>query len=288
MGVHPSELSGGLLMLDATESPTLYNGQKTDAFKALELDVKEFNPSVIIIDNASDTYDASEIERARVREFIRLLASLAKYDNAAILLLAHIDKQTAKGGVNSEGYSGSTAWHNSARSRLFLSVKDDGLVLEHQKSNLGLRSESIYMEWTEGGLLKQASAPDEQNIKDLILRLIHEAYTQQNFISTSTNSSSNAYKMLQLSPNYPKALQRQKLYAVIRDLEITGLITKEKYPNVHRNTRIRFALSALGMRQVEANSPNAQPTRKGAVSVLGGVGELPHAENTAPVNEYHE
>lgn len=73
MNISPHELNADLLMLDATESPTLYNGRETDALAALRLDVKEFKPGAVIIDNASDVYDASEIERARVREFIRLV-----------------------------------------------------------------------------------------------------------------------------------------------------------------------------------------------------------------------
>jgi hypothetical protein len=41
-------------------------------------------------------------------------------------------------------YSGSTAWHNSARSRLFMVRNKDGtLTLDHQKNNLGLCHEQI-------------------------------------------------------------------------------------------------------------------------------------------------
>ncbi len=246
MDISPHELSSGLMMLDATESPTLYNGKETSSLKSLRLDVNEFNPGAVFIDNASDTYDANEIERARVREFIRLLASLGKENNAAVLLLAHIDKQTAKGGGSSEGYSGSTAWHNSARSRLFLSAKDDGLILEHQKSNLGLRSEPIYMQWTENGLLAQADAPGGINDRATILRLIGESYSRGEYISPSANATNNAYRVLQLSPEFPKRLSRQGLAAVIRELESNGMVTKETYSNGHRNHRQRYAVGAVG------------------------------------------
>lgn len=247
MNIEPSELNNGLLMLDATERPTLYRDNITTAFVGLQLDVQEFRPGVIIIDNASDTYDSNEIERARVREFIRLLASLGKADNAAVLLLAHIDKQTARGGngnSNSEGYSGSTAWHNSARSRLFLSGKDGELILEHQKSNYGVLSNPIYLRWTDCGLLELADAPGGTDDRALVLRLIAEAYNRGEYISPSANSSANAYKILQLSPEYPKRLSRQSLYAVIRDLETSMTIKREAYSTGHRNTRQRYALSA--------------------------------------------
>ena len=245
MDVLPHELNAGLLMLDATESPTLYNGRGTDALAALRLDVKEFKPGVIIIDNASDTYDANEIERARVREFIRLLASLGKDDNAAVLLLAHIDKQTAKGGGSSEGYSGSTAWHNSARSRLFLSAKDDGLILEHQKSNLGLRADPVFMRWTDAGLLELAEAPGGVDDRATILRLIVEAFDRGEFISPSPNAPNNAYRTLQRSPDYPRRLDRAGLSLLIHDLEQAGLITKESYSTGQRNIRQRYCVRQL-------------------------------------------
>jgi hypothetical protein len=58
-----------------------------------------------------------------------------------------VDKNTSrnKKADGGEGYSGSTAWHNSARSRLFMTRGDDGLLtLEHQKSNLGKRRETYH------------------------------------------------------------------------------------------------------------------------------------------------
>jgi hypothetical protein len=257
MDISPQELDSGLLMLDATDLPTLYNGAATAALAALRLDVEEFNPGVIIIDNASDTFDSNEIERARVREFMRLLASLGKADNAAVLLLAHIDKQAARGGGSTEGYSGSTAWHNSARSRLFLSAKDDGLILEHQKSNLGLRSEPIYLRWTEGGLLELANAPGGMDDRATILRLIGESYRRGEFISPSPNSSSNAYKVLHISLGYPWQLSRQGLAALMAELLLGKFIMLESYSTGHRNTRQRYAVgSACGE---SPTPPNTHP-----------------------------
>lgn len=276
MNIRPGELSDGSLVLDATGSPTLYNGAGTPALAALRVDVQEFDPGVIIIDNASDTFDSNEIERARVREFIRLLASLVKENNAAVLLLAHIDKQTAKNGGGGEGYSGSTAWHNSARSRLFLYAKDNGLILEHQKSNLGLRSDPIYMQWIDGGLLANVDAPGGADDRTTILRLIAEAYDRGEFISPASNASNNAYKVLELSPGFPRGLSRQGLSAVIRELESAGMITKENYNNGHRKFKQRYAPSAPSVRQVEPAALNAPPTRKGAACVSGGVGDMAH------------
>lgn len=244
LDIAPHELAGDLLVLDATDNPILFdsNGRPTQAFAALRLDVEEFRPGVVIIDNASDTYAANEIERSKVREFVRLLASLGKADDAAVLLLAHLDKQSARAGGSTEGYSGSTAWHNSARSRLFLSAKDGGLILEHQKSNFGLRSEPIHMNWTEGGLLTQADAPGGTFDRAIIVRMIGEAFARGEYISPSPNSPNNAYRVLQAMPGYPMGLSRTGLSSLMHALEADGVITRERYSTGHRNSRERFAL----------------------------------------------
>ncbi|HVV97943.1 MAG TPA: AAA family ATPase, partial [Rhodanobacteraceae bacterium] len=76
--------------------------------------------SLIVIDNASDAADFDENNRRFVRTFIRRLGRIGRAVDAGVLLLAHIDKNAAKFGAQGNSYSGSTAWHNSVRSRLAL------------------------------------------------------------------------------------------------------------------------------------------------------------------------
>ena len=61
---------------------------------------------------------------------MRALGQVARLTNCAVCLLAHVDKTTSrnKKAEGGEGYSGSTAWHNSARSRIFMTRGDDGLL----------------------------------------------------------------------------------------------------------------------------------------------------------------
>lgn len=248
MGVDLHELAAGLMMLDATENPILYNGAGTSALDALRLDIADSNPGAIIIDNASDAYDANEIERARVREFIRLLAALGKGRDAAVLLLAHVDKNTARDNRSSEGYSGSTAWHNSARSRLFLSSKEGRLTLEHQKSNLGIPSEPIYLAWTTDGLLIQADAPGSFDDLALVLRLLTEAYERGSYVSVAQNSPNNPYAVLSPLPGFPKGLNKEGLKVVMSALEVEGAIMREtiKGPDRHPRNIYRPAAANAG------------------------------------------
>ena len=110
----------------------------------------------ICIDNASDAYAGDEIIRRQVRAFVSGLARLAAEHGAAVLLLVHIDKASAKAGAggDDEAYSGSTGWHNSARSRVTISAnKQDGTTaLRHAKANHGPKRPELPIEF-EGGVL---------------------------------------------------------------------------------------------------------------------------------------
>jgi AAA domain len=158
----PADFDGRLAIVDGTDYPELFSassrseaGDTTGTFEELVKLVEVESFDLIVIDNASDAFDGDEIQRRQVRAFMRTLTRLAKHNTCAILLLAHVDKGTSRphGRENDEGYSGSTAWHNSSRSRLFLR-RNEGEMLElvHQKNNLGRRCEPLKLIWPEGGL----------------------------------------------------------------------------------------------------------------------------------------
>ncbi len=119
--------------------------------------------SLIVLDNASDAADFNENERRHVRHFIRALAKLARDADAGLLLLAHIDKTAARYGSQGESYSGSTAWHNSVRSRLALLAQDGGTVeLVHEKANLTAKAEPCLFAWSADGVLLPTTAQAAQ------------------------------------------------------------------------------------------------------------------------------
>ncbi|MBK8993998.1 MAG: AAA family ATPase [Gammaproteobacteria bacterium] len=86
-GIDPDELVGRLRIFDMTEAdPVLYREDRhgpapTERYLWLRDQIEEFGADVLIVDNASEVYDASEISRPRVREFIRLLSQLMKPRN---------------------------------------------------------------------------------------------------------------------------------------------------------------------------------------------------------------
>jgi RecA-family ATPase len=94
------------------------HGVTTPTYAALAEYIKREGFEVLIVDNASNTFDCDEINRAMVCGFVRSLRKLVPA-TGAVLHLAHVDKLTSRAGnrAGTEAYSGSTAWHNSVRSR---------------------------------------------------------------------------------------------------------------------------------------------------------------------------
>lgn len=236
MGVKACDLNGRVFPLDATAGDArLYadgrtGGQLTQTYSELRDFMRREEIGLVVVDNASDTFDGSEVDRAKVRAFMRALTTLARENNAGCVLLAHVDKGTSRGdrGLNTEGYSGSTAWHNSARSRLFMRPEaDGGLVLEHQKSNLsaGLMP-PLRLVWPKDGIpvLDGAVEPTVKGIADpantkALLRLIHEYSSRGEMIAAAETSPSNAHKKLVHEPNFPKRLKRSELWVLLREAE---------------------------------------------------------------------
>ena len=265
-GIDPDELVGRLRIFDMTEAdPVLYREDRhgpapTERYLWLRDQIEEFGADVLIVDNASDVYDASEISRPRVREFIRLLSQLMKPRNGAVVLLAHVDKSTAKAGGGAEGYSGSTAWNNSVRSRLYLYEQNGAVILEHQKANYGPKADPVRLHWEEGLLLEgdavhQAEPLVEHAKLCAILRLIEEFTARGESIGTSPQSPSNAHRMLKNEKDYPARMPAADLFALLRDAERRRLIEREEYRTQDRKSRERWTLTVKGCAECANSAP---------------------------------
>src|SRR5712664_3769784 len=91
----------------------------TTIFPKLVLQAVELRPKLIVIDPSADVFGGDEINRAQVRKFVSMLRALAMEIDCAVLLLSH---PSLTGMSSGTGTSGSTAWNNSVRSRLYLEV----------------------------------------------------------------------------------------------------------------------------------------------------------------------
>lgn len=303
MGVAVERLEGRLFILDATdEDPTLFaevttagrkEGATTKTYASLRSFAADKEISLLVVDNASDAFDANEIDRARVRGFIRSLARIGKERDAGVLLLAHVDKGTSrKERSDTEGYSGSTAWHNSSRSRLFMTRDEDGsLLLQQQKYNLGKRREPLRLVWSEGGIpaLDEAFGPMVQGIADrghekALLKLIAEFAERGEHVTTATTSRTNAAKLLRHEPGFPR-MRDGEVFNLLRSAERAGYLERISYKGPDRKDRERWALTNAGrafaaLPAATAATPDVtapaqsppEPAATAATSPPGGVG----------------
>lgn len=236
---------------------------------------------LIVIDNASDTYEADENSRRQVRQFIRSLKSLARKNNAGLLLLAHIDKAAAKFGGNGNAYSGSTAWHNSVRSRLALTVEKDGRIsLAQEKLNIGKQLEqSLPLSWQDGVLVPgssneaQSTEAAESINKIAVLTAIEAAIADGEDVPTARSGPKTTQGALERYPDLPDYLRgkrgRDAFYSALTALHRDRKIRIEEFTTASRHVRERFTVDSAPVAPVAPNPPYppaepAHPRRRSA------------------------
>ena len=129
-----------------------------DFYHQLQADVVAWRPDVLILDTLADIYGGSEIDRAQVNRFVKqVLGGLVEPVGASCLVLGHPSV-----GGRTEGRSGSTAWSNAARSRLYLRYPSSAETgnyreLEGMKSNYAPKGLRINVKWERGGFVALSS-----------------------------------------------------------------------------------------------------------------------------------
>jgi KaiC/GvpD/RAD55 family RecA-like ATPase len=104
-------------------------------------------PVLVVLDTLADVYSGNENSRPAVRHFLSLLRRPALDFDLVMLLLGH---PSITGRASGTGESGSTAWNNSVRSRLYLKAgadDDDSRVLETKKANFSKAGGIIGLKW---------------------------------------------------------------------------------------------------------------------------------------------
>lgn len=261
-----SDLQANLTVVDGTESGSLVVERYVDgvreiiATKTFE-QIRELATEVdlVVIDNASDAFDGDENNRRQVRTFIKQLTQLVRGHDGALLLLAHIDKAAARNGSKGDSYSGSTAWHNSARSRIALIKNDKSgqLELHHEKLNLGKRRESpISVHWSAGGVpvpniggVNHAAIQraEEASIDVGVLAALVAANTAGININTAESGPVQAFDKLKSFDELPADIRnaasrdgRRMVRESLTRLQRAGKAVSESYKDGNRHSKTRW------------------------------------------------
>jgi len=105
---------------------------------------------VVMMDPIADLFGGNEIDKQQVTKFMRMLRKRIAFDlGCSLVIAAHPSSDGMRTG---KGTSGSMAWSNSARSRMYFSHdKETGIsTLELMKSNRSKVGESVSLKWVDG------------------------------------------------------------------------------------------------------------------------------------------
>jgi archaellum biogenesis ATPase FlaH len=253
------------------------DGHPTERLQWLADQAVRTRAEVIVIDNASDVFADNENDRTAVRGFMRALNLIAHHTRAAVLLLAHVDKASVRAGAGLDSnttFSGSTAWNNSARSRWAMVREEQGVLLRHEKCNLGPLQEEIRMEFdasakifrrfgtVPGAAAARALVRSSQRVA--VLRLLATAGQRGQRLSMSVKANNNAYVQLRDEPEFPRQLQRPDFFSLLTELQRDGLVQEVEYLNESRKRHKCLELTEVGRMRVAQGSGAAAMWRGGA------------------------
>lgn len=304
LGVALPDLDGWLLVFDGTEADATMaqstpDGLMTTATYAwvgdrIKLDAIE----VLAIDGAADVYAGNENSRSEVKKFIRLLRRLIPR-TGAVVLLAHVNRITAEAGARSEGYSGSTAWHNSVRNRWFLYPERDeegeaaDVILESQKANSARAGAQIRLRWSEaaGLFVVNESVPRTSlerelakiDVRDTIVRMIGEAYDRGDPVPAAAAGPRTTYRVMSAMAGFPESLRgagKARFQRVIEELRQGGRITVAGWRGKDRHT---VNVLVVGNPACGSSATAGTPALRESSGGYGGTisrTELPHSRGT--------
>ena len=159
----------------------------TKLLERLEATLESLTPLLLILDNLADVYCGNENNRSLAKAFIGKLRGLCLRYDCTVMILAH---PSLTGRASGTGESGSTAWSNSVRSRLYLRRDKDGSgyeadknarVLEIMKANYGPPREPFGLRWEDGRFVRRDMPKTFDNVSVADLEAVKEAFKAGNY-----------------------------------------------------------------------------------------------------------
>jgi RecA-family ATPase len=210
---------------------------------------QNLQPGLVIIDTLADTFGGNEIIRNQVRTFINgCLGLICKEIGATVILCGHPSQSGLSSG---SGYSGSTAWNNSVRARLYLTKPDDEdaepteRILSTKKQNYATSDGAIDLYWSHG-MFKPVEKfggvvgnIEKNNHEQVFLKCLDALIERKTVISDSKNSPTYAPKYMAKMPESER-VKVKELERAMLSLYAKGDIVNEQYGPP---SRLRFRIA---------------------------------------------
>lgn len=224
----------------------------TDLFTRLcEEVVQKHRPDLLVLDTSADLFGGDEINRVHVRQFVGMLRGLALDLNVTVVLLSHPSKAGLRDG---DGSSGSTAWNNSVRSRLYLerritfegnrAVETDGniRILRTMKANRAASGGQIVLRYDAGLFVcEQESTIDARDAAHHAQRVflaLLEQFTKESRHVCASPGTTYAPAAFSKHPNAQGVTRSNLERAMNRLLECRRIRVEETGPPSRRRTHL--------------------------------------------------
>jgi archaellum biogenesis ATPase FlaH len=206
-------------------------------------EAKRWRPEQIVIASAANVFGGNENDRVQVTQFISLLTRLAIASGGSVILISH---PSLTGLATQSGISGSTAWHNAVRSRLYLEKPDheSGVrKLSLPKNQYGPDSDrALVLEWRDGLFLPPRTPTDYEKaaamagLDALLKRLMAKHLKLGAKLSTSPDARTYLPNVLASDPergsfkkaDFVAALERAVANGTIKVVTVRPGTTKEQ------------------------------------------------------------
>jgi RecA-family ATPase len=230
-------------------------GKVTALYDAVRDAARNFGAQLVVIDTAADTFGGNENFRIQVRQFVNELRRIALDTDGAIVLTSH---PSVAGIATNTGLSGSTAWGNSVRARLFLTRPPRTVgredeepadlnvrVLRGMKSNYGRTGDAIKLRWVNGVFVAEGQPTGlDRMVADakadrLFLELLGATYQRGEWVSSAPNVRNFAPRRFAEHPQ-ADGLGKKAFQAAMERMLHAGRIKAETYG---RPSEPRFRLA---------------------------------------------
>jgi RecA-family ATPase len=212
--------------------------QTTPLLSELDQAIGDYGIRSLYLDTLADFHSGQENDRAVARQFIGILRGLALRHECPIILLAH---PSLTGMSSGSGLSGSTAWNNSVRSRLYFErVQEDGYEpdpdrrrLSTKKANYGRTGDEWFMRWQGGVFVPEeadtgfGASAASMKARRVFLDMLRK-YTDE---GRNVNANGGPYYAPTIFSKDKRSerVSRSAMVEAMNDLFAAGRITQEEY-----------------------------------------------------------
>jgi RecA-family ATPase len=213
-------------------------GEETPFYRQLEHMIRDTGAQLIIVDTAADTFIGNENIRTQARQFVGALRRLAKINDGGVILNAH---PSLSGLASGSGLSGTTAWHNTVRGRLYLTKppnsadadeeeSSDARILKLMKNNYGPMGQRLKLTWRDHVFVRDddaraAGLVERLALDNAVLAGLRKLVGNGAFLSADPDAKTGFANKVRALPSC-RQWSRQAVFAAQERLIASGKIVK--------------------------------------------------------------